>query len=73
MVYCFFWVLEGIITSRYDSEGQTELEGNDFSEVGMKWEVGPPHPPQLEKPMYSRDVFTYPHSFTNFFSIQFYF
>lgn len=39
MVYSFFWVLEGIITSRYDSEGQPELEGNDFSEEGMKWEV----------------------------------
>lgn len=27
------------MTSRYDSEGQPELEGNYFSEVGMKWEV----------------------------------
>lgn len=36
MVYCFFWVLEGIIKSRYDSEGQHELEEKDFSEVGMK-------------------------------------
>lgn len=36
MVYHFFWVLGGIIASRYDSEGQPELEGNDFSEVGMK-------------------------------------
>lgn len=46
------------MTSRYDSEGQPELEGNYFSEVGMKWEdfFLFSLPFQLQKPMYSRDA-----------------